>query len=208
MSTSEEKARVVREGFIRQRRSLIVVSLGLLWYLSAGIRLSTITLLGNSFSIERPALVPAAMWLAWAYFLLRYYQHLRDLDDKDWSSEVATRVNRAIRRYAERRILASLVRQYGAVEDLTVAPISTSETEGKILLKADGSFAVTVEGKRTTEAFVGWTHTVRRSAFRLPTAWAWIHTSMHTRNFTEYALPFLVALGPIAFAIWHSLTKA
>ncbi len=71
----------IREGFVRQRRSLIAASLGLLLYVSSGIRLDAINVLGNTFSIARPALVPTALWVAWGYFFLRYYQYLRDLSD-------------------------------------------------------------------------------------------------------------------------------
>ena len=94
-----------------------------------------------------------------------------------------------------------------SADNLVIAPMDVVETSTHLLLKASGSFTVEESGNQITHVFRERRIPVRRSALRLPTVHAWVWTTLHTRHFTEYALPFLVALGPLAFAIWHRLTR-
>src|SRR5688572_4338476 len=86
----------VRAGFVRQRRNLNVTSLGLVLLVTAGISLKEISILGNTFELKRPEALPAAFWLAWAYFLVRYYQYLRDLQDSGPRAAYERRLERLI----------------------------------------------------------------------------------------------------------------
>ncbi len=65
--------------FVRQRRNLLVVSFLLLAFLSTGAELSHLNVFGNQIDLRRPLLVSWPLWIAWAYLLWRYYQHLHDL---------------------------------------------------------------------------------------------------------------------------------
>jgi len=49
----------------------------------AGVRFDEITVLGNTFKLARPDLVPISLWLLWGYFGLRYYQLFRALKDPE-----------------------------------------------------------------------------------------------------------------------------
>src|SRR2546429_8825377 len=72
--------------FQRQRRVLVPMSLLLVFYEASGVRIEQITILGNTFPITDPSLVPVGLWIAWFYFCVRYYQYFRDLPDREFSA--------------------------------------------------------------------------------------------------------------------------
>ena len=65
MSRSAEER--IWVGFVRQRRSLIAMSLLLLFYETSGIRIQELTVLGNTFPIDRPDLVSVSLWGSFAF---------------------------------------------------------------------------------------------------------------------------------------------
>lgn len=66
------------DGFIRQRRNIIVVSLLLLFAELVTLTLPEIDLLGSRATLDHPVAVAPALWIAWAYLLLRYWQAFRE----------------------------------------------------------------------------------------------------------------------------------
>lgn len=66
------------EGLLRQRRNLFVVC-AVLWFLRyGGVKVQKLSLAGFEIEMSNPAAVTVALWLAFAYFLYRYYQYFTD----------------------------------------------------------------------------------------------------------------------------------
>lgn len=66
----------IRISFLRQRRNLIGVSLVLLFITYSGISLNKLNILGNEFDIANPRIIDTSLWIAFLYWLLRYFQYL------------------------------------------------------------------------------------------------------------------------------------
>ena len=63
------------EGLLRQRRNLFIVC-AILWLMKyGGITLKKLSLAGFELEFARPEALILALWLAYAYFLYRYYQY-------------------------------------------------------------------------------------------------------------------------------------
>ena len=79
--------------FIRQRRNLIVISLILLGVEAFGLEIKRINALGNEILIQNPGMVNVALWLAWAYWFIRYYQYFHDLQDRGFKTAYAAKMS-------------------------------------------------------------------------------------------------------------------
>ena len=63
------------EGLLRQRRNLFITC-ALLWFMKyGGVRLHKMALAGFDVELARPEVMTLALWIAFAYFLYRYYQY-------------------------------------------------------------------------------------------------------------------------------------
>ena len=69
-------------GFVRQRRNLILISLGLLASLHYGLTFEKINLLGNETSLPGSRPVAGLLWWFWGYFLWRYWTAFMDIGDR------------------------------------------------------------------------------------------------------------------------------
>lgn len=69
------------EGLLRQRRNLVIISGILIVFDFTSITIDKVNLLGIHFLVGKPENLIIIAWVLWAYFLLRYYQYLRDEPD-------------------------------------------------------------------------------------------------------------------------------
>lgn len=187
----------IQDGFIRQRRNLIAVSL-VLWFVeTSSLTLSKLNILGNEFPISNPAAVNHALWIAWVYWFVRYYQYFRHAHGIQQTMEAFhghmyhpmkdLALARGRHVYPEPEFFVSIdriaSRSLGKwVARLVVDPrTSTSGTDKRILHDEPLSF---------------------RDLFmpRIRAAW---YLVVRTRFVTEYILPFLVALIPLSFKIYQ-----
>lgn len=66
------------EGLLRQRRNLIITSV-LLWLMKyGGISFEKISFVGFDLKFKNPHALTAAIWIAFFYFLYRFYQYFSD----------------------------------------------------------------------------------------------------------------------------------
>lgn len=61
-------------GFLRQRRNVILMSLTLLFFEIAGLKITELSLLGNKVMIANPWVIDFSLVVFYSYFLVRYYQ--------------------------------------------------------------------------------------------------------------------------------------
>ena len=61
---------------LRQRRNLLVVSLALIAVNLAGAEFNKLAVMGTELTFSRRWVLSAGGWILWAYFFLRYVQHM------------------------------------------------------------------------------------------------------------------------------------
>lgn len=66
------------EGLLRQRRNLMIASI-LLWIMKyGGVNFSKISIVGFDLEFKNPNALILSLWIAFGYFLFRYYQYFSD----------------------------------------------------------------------------------------------------------------------------------
>lgn len=75
----------VREGFIRQRRNLMLMSVVVFFTQYVGLKFETLSVFGNTANIDQPEKVYVFLWILLGYWLLRYTQYLHEIGfPHDW----------------------------------------------------------------------------------------------------------------------------
>ncbi len=74
------------EGFVRQRRNLIVVSVLLLFADALAFRFAEINIVGNRVELAEPVRVTPFLWAVWIYLLLRYWQAFKEHGGESFTS--------------------------------------------------------------------------------------------------------------------------
>ena len=203
----------LRASFVRQRRNLLVASLLLLAFLSTGAELSHLNVFGNQIDLKRPLLVSWPLWIAWAYLLWRYYQHLRDLGDLGIRTAWVYRLHNLIGESAKRSFMRSFHPgdPYGKDVKSTFTFGDVGVTDYRydvwiITIKGTASYhegnPVSRSGHEPIDEMISVpVRTVRW--LRVRAGW-WV--LFHTRLLTEYAQPFVVAaFPPVLWAAEHWL---
>jgi hypothetical protein len=181
----------VDEGLLRQRRNLIITCV-LLWVMKYGsVTFSKFSLAGFDVEFARPEALYLSIWIAFAYFLYRYYQY--------FSSEGVQNLQKVFTR---------------ALED-KCAPVIRGHVKGKYegsndsvgysyaFLKRDnwiysGQLIIkNVNGTATaTENFQ---MPVNRWVIRKGIAFALADTVFRNNAVTDYVLPFILA----GWVLWY-----
>ena len=69
------------EGLQKSRRNLILVSSAIVFIELAGVSFESVSVLNTTAKVQRPEFILWFLWASWAYLLIRYIQHLFELDD-------------------------------------------------------------------------------------------------------------------------------
>lgn len=90
------------EGFIRQRRNLIITNILILVLALAKVQIEQLSVAGVKFgAFKNPTVLLVFLWLAWAYFLYRYSVYFLEEGPKNlvniWIRDFETIVNPRIR---------------------------------------------------------------------------------------------------------------
>lgn len=70
--------REISTGMLRQRRNVFMSSIALIIFVALGFELEKVSLLGNSAQVNNPHTIPILIFIAHAYFTLRYWQYYQD----------------------------------------------------------------------------------------------------------------------------------
>ena len=202
-----DKSEAIRDGFVRQRRNLIGTSLALFLYEKLGIVIDSINILGNTARITDPSSVTALLWIAWGYFLLRYYQYFRDMPDKGLSGAYHGWLSPLAKRVARKTFIRSVVghEEFGGntphftFKTLDVYRAYTRpwelglwelEIEADVTYEIEGGVEARSLGKRRLN--LSWKELAIAKVRSL------LHVGLNTHFVTEYFLPFLIGLVPVA----------
>jgi len=197
----------IRESFVRQRRSLIAVSLVLLFYLTSGLQIKSVNVFGTDLVITSPLKIAIVMWVCWIYFLLRYYQYFRDTPDKGFAIAYGARMHILVREESKKLFKHSYtpLEKYSEPRSFAFNKIDVTETcpaYWDVEMDVDVGYD-TQEGVRFHDV-KGQDFKLKSSSLTVPKIKAVLHVALSTRFGTEYVLPFIVASFPVIYqiAIW------
>ena len=74
------------EDMQKQRRNLILISVALIIFDFADVRIAKVGVLGTDLIVGNPKVLIVVAWITWLYFLLRYFQY--------WNSNNAQKIRR------------------------------------------------------------------------------------------------------------------
>lgn len=199
----------IREGFVRQRRSLIAVSLALLFYQTTGVVVERLSLFGNEVVLRDPSAASIVLWVAWVYFLVRYYQHFHDTPSKGLWAAHHDRLQMHVKRLASAQFEKEC-RAEQARGELS-GQIDFTRIDPSVMGRKGGAWEIRVRAPKlkpgANPSHPNPQHEVLirvgGSPLRLAQIRASLHAAFHTRFLTEYYLPFVVAAVPPAFMLWR-----
>lgn len=232
----EANGGAVREGFIRQRRNLIVSSLVLLFAETSELSINKLSVFGNELAITKPTTVVIALWIAYGYWLYRYYVYFHDIGGKGFRTQVLARLQFLIQRFARKKFDADSVWRRNLIE-ATRGKLLNNQSVAKeidlalqnkhewhLSLEETAPIGKTRFSKISVQTsvklfksinddlqIVGADHirfeTVNLEAASLNIR-AITHVLLHTRILSEYYLPFAIALAPVAYLAYRLLTTS
>lgn len=175
---------------LRQRRNLILISVLLLAFVFLKIKVDKLSILGSEITVENPQGILVFVWIIWAYFLVRYYQFLREKSDL----ELISNINGRFSSKANSHVFKKLNKQF---------------IQGSIEFSRAGIFW----NYRVMEYDPSISSVQETSSGQLPgtSALFWFlgssaHVFINTTKFTDYVLPLLVALSvPIVYLVKYFL---
>lgn len=168
---------------LRQRRNLLITSIGLLLFDFAHMSVAKVSILGTELLVGDPIILKVFAWGMWAYFLLRYYQYLNTSGDPGIKAAVdgffRSKALAYVHKVTKRRTIL------GAV-DIT--------KEGR-----RWSYSIGENGETPYDED-GNPKKVEKSAIPLMYGWWWtlhayLHLALHTPKVTDHILPFVLAIA-------------
>lgn len=201
----------ISTGFTRQRRSLLASSIILLFFQMAGVTLESLNIFGNEVILTDPWVVEVALWIAWFYFTIRYLQHFHDLEDRGLVASFNRRMQKLVPPLAVRlldRAVNNEFRDASSIEigikDLKVMKSYADHWEVQvnagIAYKREDGATVSISRDRLV--------TVPRVTLWVPRIQSVLHVVFLTRLGTEYVLPLLVAILPLAWKLYRLTAEA
>ena len=168
---------------LRQRRNLLITSIGLLLFDFGHMSVAKVSILGTELLVGDPIILKVFAWGVWAYFLLRYYQYLNSEKDAGIREHAA----KHFKFIATRHVLRATGRE---------------SLHGEVLVSRSGfRWLYTVIDMR-----VGEREEAGRGALPTMRAWWWrlrayLHLALHTPRVTDHVLPFVLAIAtPVVIA--------
>ena len=204
----------VRTAFVRQRRNLIAISLVLLFAETTGIRVEHLDILGIAIELDSPKSVISWLWVGYVYWLLRFYQFFLSTPNKGVRAGFDSRLLPILTRFAKEK-------EEAESEELKSARLAS---QGRLVrLHNLGAFFVkdmprnsvtaqfnvitertTSEGGNLFNEIPQKSYIFSRRRLFFPVMRAALLTVINTPLFSEYFLPFAIALvPPIYWVIAH-----
>lgn len=218
----------IREGFIRQRRNLIIISLLLLFAETSELAVNKINVFGNDLTIANPVVVTLALVLAYLYWLYRYSVYFHDIGPKGLAESVGQRLSKRVDRWARKKwdrdrewrdlrlkeVFAKLAKDNPnvavdrtqtsrVIEGSTLGPndeFTNIQAQVRIMLYdlTDENRQTNLTERRTEFIITGYDAVLLRVR-------AILYVLIRTRIFSEYYLPFFIALAPLAYWLWKTV---
>lgn len=174
---------------LRQRRNLLITSIGLLLFDFAHMSVVKVSILGTELLVGDPIILKAFAWGMWAYFLLRYYQYRNAEGDHG----IAQTVHAIFRARAIEHVLQVTGRK---------------SLFGEVLIAKDGigwSYSIKEHGALPNGTLGEPSEKEKGSLPLIRSLWwklrAYLATAVHTPKITDHFLPFALAIAtPLVIA--------
>ena len=195
------------EGFVRQRRNLMIVSLILLFAESTELKVEKISAFGTELLVGNPQAVTMALWVAAIYWLVRFYQYSGAVYPNAIENIIQNEVsNKNCQKVALKRLLReepSLLERFydvKALPSIDYKSFSIKDIKRNYLVVNLELTKAAADGRKSVTQVIG-ERTVRLDGADL--FWlrfrAWIHLILHTPLFTELVLPYIVFALPVLY---------
>jgi len=220
----------LRNGFIRQRRNLILISLVLLFAETSELSISKLNVFGNELLIRNPVIITVALWVGWFYWSWRYYSYFHDLGEKGFGGRLREKLKPMLRRWVKMRFaadqswrdeIAKAARQsvaFDAIdkelsqrphswEILEVTPLGQTQfreipMQARMRLLFDQGDATVISPNEGHANFSSKGFNAMMFNIR-----AGLRVLIQTHIFSEYFLPFLIASAPLLYRLYGWLTR-
>ena len=229
---SGDTSSVIRDGFIRQRRNLLIISLVLLFAETAELKLQKLNVFGTELAIGNPVIVNFALWTVFVYWFWRYYVYFHDLDDIGYRDKQRTRLDYLVQRWTMRNFSnnhlwrESLVQAARSqirrttnpanVKLMTTVDSSNDWEVMETMVMSGSSFReVTVEAKLALFVMRDGLRELQREGherFKIDGRTAMLlntksvlHVLTHTHILSEYFFPFGIAMLPLLYLAYSGL---
>jgi len=194
------------EGFVRQRRNLMIVSLVLLFSEATDLKVEKLSAFGTELLVGQPQAVTTALWIAALYWLIRFYQYSHDEYTGAISLAVKDRVVQISAPVALRKLLHEEPKLIvpGTVKAIPITAPSIFESS-----KLSNVLEVQLQiGTPSANEGIG-SRTIRIDGADL--YWlrlrGWIYVILHTALFTELVLPYMVFALPVLYAGYKAIIQ-
>lgn len=193
--------------FSRQRRDLFVVSGLLLLAQIAEVKVEKLGFLGVEIHFENASVFFTALWLLWAYWLLRYYQAFRDMQAQTTAVYAAYKnlLLKFAKDLAEKGSIAETLNLISNTPELDGAEPTVWNFYGQNIEsgKAWVEWAPSVrEKKGTIKSFEHRRFELQGFELNKLRCKSLIQISLNSMTFTEYIFPFVFGVSPAIY--WAS----
>jgi hypothetical protein len=199
------------DGFVRQRRNLIAISLLLAFTQGTGLTLTELNILGNKAILERQLAVEPIFWIAWGYLFLRYWQAFVEYGGPRFFNKYREKLQTSIHLYvADRlsplRLPSNVMPSLGKSATSVTATINSMEVPRTLFATVELRFQyldIVPAGQgdiMTTAKTLNLKWTLGPSVVVPLRARNLIDSAINTSIVTELYLPFLIGLCPLLLA--------
>ncbi|MHB8252163.1 MAG: hypothetical protein ACYDEV_00330 [Acidiferrobacter sp.] len=228
-SSTHVKEDGIRTGFIRQRRNLIAISLALLFVEASELSVKTLDIFGSQLAIHKQSIVTAALWFAYAYWLWRYYVYFHDIGDKGFRKASHACLSRLLDRWRKKKFESDRAWRVALVnkaDDQWVKKSSSdADLQGTLYTPRDwrlldvspigmGGFREIpvqsrlvlwdiCDSKHVMVADVNPQFSITGLDAIVLNSLAGLDVLARTRIFSEYYLPYLIALAPPLYVLYQ-----
>jgi hypothetical protein len=190
----ERPAHDLSPGLMRQRRNLMAASLILIFLTHAGAELGSTSILGVELQFANPRAVYHFVWMFVLYYLFRYYQYYREDPVAGMSDVFYSRLMKV----TESRVRAIKAEQHPDVEynDGWGKDARQMDRVSMFKRRFKGQGNSKSSGERV-EVFVE----IKVIEFLPDIARSIVWVLVNTSRFTDYHLPFVLALFACVYAV-------
>lgn len=196
-------------GFVRQRRNLILVSLVLLFAQLHSVTFLKFSLFGTDLGIEKPVNPELYIWIAFFYLLWRYYVYFHDEGEKGFVAKHRSRLTKLVEKIALQKletdpdcskILNGYLREVNAKEWKLEHSSYGYDTPSRWRWTLNLTISGYIDNRRIP-LHAPIPVLVAGIQFFQAKIRAWIYVLFRTTTFSEYIVPFVIAVVPLVVGL-------